>query len=304
MNNHLQHEKRVRYFTVPEWQDAEVYIGDEVTAPERQQFHDDLEIRLITRGEARIELNGSAYSAPAGWLTLLPPGQLHSVAATNGNGFSFFALRIDPAALDRLKGSVSPRTGVRVAHEAIRAEPELSSTVTAAHRELANGTPPAAAQASLRRAVRDLASFGTRVEIAGFDRPTRHARAIDGALAHLRANYTQEIGLDDLAGAAGLSKFHFLRLFAARLGTTPHRYQLLLRVNYAKQLLRSGVELAEVALRTGFFDQSHFTRCFHEIVGVTPGRYQVDLMPNGAKNASAAAARNFVQDIGARAFGE
>ncbi len=199
-----------------------------------------------------------------------------------------------------LKGSVPPVTGLRAAPGAIRAEPELSSTVTAAHRELANGTPPAAAQASLRRAVRDLASWGTRVEIAGFDRPTRHAPAIDGALAHLRANYTQEISLDDLAAAAGLSKFHFLRLFAARLGTTPHRYQLLLRVIYAKRLLRSGVELAEVALRTGFFDQSHFTRCFHEIVGVTPGRYQVDLGPNGAKNVSAAA-RNFVQDIwGAR----
>lgn len=303
MNNHQRHENRIRYFTVPEWQDVEVHVGDEVTAPEPLQFHDDVEIRLITRGEARLEVNGSAYSAAAGWLTLLPPMQLHSVAAANGDGFSFFAVRIAPALLARLKGSMPPLTALRVADGAIRAEPQLSSTVTAAHCGLANGTPTEEAQAGLRRAVRDLASWGTQVEIAALDRPTRHAQAIDGALAHLRANYTQEISLDDLAAASGLSKFHFLRLFAARLGTTPHRYQLLLRVIYAKRLLRNGVEIAEVALRSGFFDQSHFTRCFHEIVGVTPGRYPVDVTPNGAKNGSAVT-RNFVQDIGARAFGQ
>ena len=121
------------------------------------------------------------------------------------------------------------------------------------------------------------------------------ARSVDSALAHLRAHYTQDIGLDDLAAAAGLSKFHFLRLFAARVGVTPHRYQLLLRVLHAKSLLRDGLEIAEVALRTGFFDQSHLTRCFHELVGVTPGRYQFDLAPNGAKSGDALA-RNGVQE--------
>jgi AraC-like DNA-binding protein len=303
MNNHQKYDGRIRYFPTPGWQDVEVYIGDEVTAPERQQFHEDVEIRFITRGEARIELNGAAYSAAAGWLALLPPRQLHSVSAASPDGLSFFALRIGATLFERLKDSAPTTTGLRITHGAVPAEPALSSTLIAAHRALADGSPAAEAQPILRRAVRDLASWGARVEMEPADRPTRHARAIDGALAHLRANYTHEISLDDLAAAAGLSKFHFLRLFAARLGTTPHRYQLLLRVIHAKRLLRGGVEIAEVALRSGFFDQSHFTRCFHEIVGVTPGRYQVDVAASGAKNGSAAA-RNFVQDIGARAFGE
>lgn len=294
-NRYNNENNRIRYFRVPAWHDAEVSIGDGVTGPGRLQFHPDVEIRLITRGVARVQLGESQHSAAAGWLTVIPPWQLHAVAADGDNGLSFFALRIRPALLERLKDSAPPVAALRAAHGSIPADPELSSTVVAAHRALANGTPGPDAQPMLGRAVSDLVSWATRVEIASADRPIQRARSVDSALAHLRAHYTQDIGLDDLAAAAGLSKFHFLRLFAARVGVTPHRYQLLLRVLHAKSLLRDGLEIAEVALRTGFFDQSHLTRCFHELVGVTPGRYQFDLAPNGAKSGDALA-RNGVQE--------
>jgi len=105
--------------------------------------------------------------------------------------------------------------------------------------------------------------------------------SIERALTYLREHFVQEISLQDLAAAAGLSKFHFVRLFAAAVGITPHRYQLLLRINRARYLLRQGDEIAGVAQRTGFFDQSHFTACFRDVVGVTPGRYQGH-PPNGS----------------------
>ena len=65
---------------------------------------------------------------------------------------------------------------------------------------------------------------------------------------------------------------------------------------HAKVLLRNGLSIADVALRTGFFDQSHFTRCFHDIVGVTPGRYQLDLATPADDPPAKAVTRNFVQD--------
>jgi AraC-like DNA-binding protein len=297
-----QHEKRIRYAQVPEWEEVDVYIGDAVTAPERLQFPEGLEIRLIIRGVARIALGGWVYFAHEGWLAPLPPRQLHSVSAASAEGCSFFALRIGPALLDRLRGALPSVTGLRVAHGTVAAAPELVSAVSAAYRVLANGTPGEDARQTLTRAVRELACWGTRVEIESPERPTRRAPGVDKALAHLRANYAQDIALDDLAAAAGLSKFHFLRVFSARLGITPHRYQLLLRVVHAKDLLRDGLDIADVALRTGFFDQSHFTRCFHEIVGVTPGRYQLDLAPESPRARPPAIARNFVQDTQRKVF--
>ena len=97
---------------------------------------------------------------------------------------------------------------------------------------------------------------------------------IERAIAHLNQHYAERIILDDLATIAGLSKFHFLRLFSSTLGITPHRYQLLLRVSHAKAMLRRGDKIGEVAFRVGFFDQSHLNRYFRLLVGTTPGQYQ------------------------------
>lgn len=174
--------------------------------------------------------------------------------------------------------------------------------VPAADRGLPDRTPGADAGQTLGRAVRELASWGTQVDLETADRPARRLPAVEKALAYLHANYAQDITLDDLAAAAGLSKFHFLRVFSSRLGVTPHRYQLLLRVVHAQDLLRDGLGIADVALRTGFFDQSHFTRCFHEIVGITPGRYQLDLAPDSLRARPPAIARNFVQDTPRKVF--
>ena len=102
----------------------------------------------------------------------------------------------------------------------------------------------------------------------------RRSPPIERMLAYLSAHYAERIYLDDLAAVARLSKFHLLRRFAGAMGTTPHRYQLLLRVSHAKAMLRDGERIGEIASRVGFCDQSHFHRYFRFLVGVTPGQYQ------------------------------
>lgn len=105
----------------------------------------------------------------------------------------------------------------------------------------------------------------------------------------MSAHYAEHIHLDELTIVAGLSKFHLVRLFATTLGTTPHRYQMLLRVLHAKTMLRHGDPIGEVAFRVGFYDQSHFHRYFSLMVGMTPGQYQ--------KRTPVGNQRNFIQDI-------
>jgi AraC-like DNA-binding protein len=59
------------------------------------------------------------------------------------------------------------------------------------------------------------------------------------------------------------------------MGITPHRWQINLRIQEAQERLREGaLSLAEIALGTGFAEQSHFTRAFKEVVGVSPGAWQ------------------------------
>jgi AraC-like DNA-binding protein len=111
--------------------------------------------------------------------------------------------------------------------------------------------------------------------------PTRNAepprrldlRAVHAAAQHLQDNLAVNVSLDDVARAAGTSKFHLVRQFRAVMGVPPHTFQIGQRVMQARRLLEAGRGVAEVAAMTGFVDQSHLHRHFTRRLGITPGRY-------------------------------
>ena len=88
---------------------------------------------------------------------------------------------------------------------------------------------------------------------------------------YINEHLSQDLKLVELSAIAQLSPYHFLRLFKQRMGITPHQYILQQRIERAKNLLQHGeLSTAEIALRTGFSDQSHLTRCFKRRFGITP----------------------------------
>ena len=62
--------------------------------------------------------------------------------------------------------------------------------------------------------------------------------------------------------------------FTATLGVSPHRFQLLLRLSRAKEMLREGTCITHIAQGVGFFDHSHLDRSFRILLGMTPTQYQ------------------------------
>jgi AraC family transcriptional regulator len=88
---------------------------------------------------------------------------------------------------------------------------------------------------------------------------------------YIHEHLHQDLKLADLSAIAQISPYHFLRLFKQRIGVTPHQYILQCRIEKARLLLQhSELSIADIAMRTGFSDQSHLTRCFKRMVGVTP----------------------------------
>lgn len=81
--------------------------------------------------------------------------------------------------------------------------------------------------------------------------------------------------LAELADIAGMSRYQLIREFHAATGMTPHAYQLNVRINQARRWLQSGHDIADIAYRLGFADQSHFQRVFKAHTGVTPGCYRI-----------------------------
>jgi transcriptional regulator GlxA family with amidase domain len=104
--------------------------------------------------------------------------------------------------------------------------------------------------------------------------PFQWRRSVVQAIqSEIEASLSQPIRLAQLGRIAGCGRFTLLRLFRASVGISPHEYQFNLRLRLAKSLLRKGLQIAEVAAETGFFDQSHFTTSFRTAFGLTPGRY-------------------------------
>ncbi|MFG6094794.1 AraC family transcriptional regulator [Leptothoe sp. ISB3NOV94-8A] len=92
---------------------------------------------------------------------------------------------------------------------------------------------------------------------------------------YIQAHLDRSIQLADLAEVAGMSQFHFSRLFKQSMGITPHQYMLKQRVEQAQQLLKgTKLAIAEIALQCGFNSQSHLTKHFREATGITPSRYR------------------------------
>ena len=117
----------------------------------------------------------------------------------------------------------------------------------------------------------DFTSAQLRRRIRGGLPPRALRRVRDYVEAHLEEN----VSIQALADTAGLSMYHFARAFKQSEGMTPHGYLVQRRVERVQKLLAgTDLPLSEIALASGFSDQSHCARRFREHVGVTPSDYR------------------------------
>jgi len=90
--------------------------------------------------------------------------------------------------------------------------------------------------------------------------------------------FSTDLSLQVLANESGYSRVHFVRMFRAATGYSPHNYLLNLKLERARELLKTpSMSLIDIALDCGFSSHSHMSRLFHKIVGVTPSAYRRSL---------------------------
>jgi len=92
---------------------------------------------------------------------------------------------------------------------------------------------------------------------------------------YINDNIAAEFKLSHLAALAGISQFHFSRLFKQSVGMSPHKYVIKQRVERAKSLLKNPeLSVTDIALSCGFNSHSHFGKYFRQFTGFTPKQYR------------------------------
>jgi len=119
--------------------------------------------------------------------------------------------------------------------------------------------------------VREFRSNLTKIPVHSPDMDTQIKLAIE----YIHTFFNTNITIEDICDEINVSQFHFIRTFKNKMGVTPHQYLLQVRIQNAKDLLRSGqYTVSETALLCGFVNLSHFSSIFKEMTGYTPLAYK------------------------------
>jgi AraC family transcriptional regulator len=129
-------------------------------------------------------------------------------------------------------------------------------------------------QLSMALAAHLLRSYNAFEPIVPGDVPPLGHKELARLTEYIEDNLDRPIGLAELAGIVNVSRFHFTRLFKRSTGMTASSFVEQCRIRRAQALIvETDMPLAEIALMTGFADQSHFTRRFHRHIGCTPAAF-------------------------------
>ena len=86
--------------------------------------------------------------------------------------------------------------------------------------------------------------------------------------------YSDRVELNDLAKAAFMSRFHYIRIFQRIYGLTPRAYLRDLRIAKAKDLIKKGLSITHVCFEIGYESVPTFSSLFKKCTGYTPKEYQ------------------------------
>lgn len=234
------------------------------------ELHEEYSVSYVRRGSFGYRCRGKSFELiPGSILTGHAGDEYMCTHDHHVCGDECLSFRLSPAVVEIIgKSSDVWRTG------GVPPIPELMILGELAQAAVNGGTDVGLDEIGIMLATRLAKVTGGKKHTSQRVRAEDRRRAVEAAL-WLDAHFDQSINLDTTAAAAGLSPFHFLRVFGKVLGVTPHQYLVRARLRHAARiLLEQSQSITDVALQVGFADLSNFVRTFHRAAGVSPRIYR------------------------------
>ncbi|POF89136.1 helix-turn-helix transcriptional regulator [Pseudomonas putida] len=237
--------------------------------------HPTFSIGAVDAGFSRFSGAGAGQQRLSpGALVLVPAQRVHACNPESGQAWSYQMVHIDAQWLSQLRAESGVVAGARGGPARISRCPQAYRHFCQLNTLLFSAAAPLHKETALVQfmAEHDFSAYAPSPTAPA---PSLSAAALVDVIAAIDQAELAELSLASLAAQAGLGRYQLIRAFQAATGLTPHAYLLNARVNRARQCLRQGLPLAEVAYKLGFADQSHFQRVFKAHAGTTPGRYRL-----------------------------
>lgn len=235
-------------------------------------FHEHYVIGFIEKGQRYLSCKNKEYTTSTGDLLLFNPFDSHTCEQIDDKVLDYRCINIKPEIMKKTVFEITGKNYLPKFNQPVIFRSELVPLLQELHYIIM--------EEELDFKKEELFFFLIEQLIEEHTEPNLQSNLentnieIQAVCDYLENNYAEHIILDELSTIAGMNKYSLLRNFTKLKGITPYRYLENIRVNKAKKLLEKGVEPIDLAIQTGFVDQSHFTNFFKNFIGLTPKQYQ------------------------------
>lgn len=253
---------------------------DRYTAPILFHSHDYYEIYFFADGNVKYYVENESYELKKGDVLIIPPGKLHRPVIEENVQYERYVLWIYNSWLMKSEGisrfmqAINLLADEKKTHlvsfhgaEYDRLRELLDSALESllSDDELSGCVSESCITLILDRLRREFSEI-SRAEY-------EHSGIIRQVIVYLNENFVGSPSLDELSERFFVSKYYLSHRFREYTRTSIHNYILMKKVNFAKELLKSGIPPQAVSERCGFSTYSNFYKAFIAQCGVSPRRY-------------------------------
>ncbi|TCO68800.1 AraC family transcriptional regulator [Marinisporobacter balticus] len=234
----------------------------------KNHIHQELSIGYIQKGSTMLNINGKDYKIKAGEAVIIYPYVSHKCQPIDINNWEFTMIYIDNKFCKEIVGNLTIKNSIGVK--------KLGNDEFNKIKYIAD-----ILKSDVSRPDKEVALINIINEIfdtCEIDIQFQSSKKMNWIKKYIEHHFLDMIQLTDIEDTFNVNKFSLIRNFKSKFNTTPNAYQLQLKIDYAKNLIKKGGSIVDIALEAGFYDQPHFTKEFKKAYGITPLKYQKSLI--------------------------
>ncbi len=250
----------------------EAYLFQGIMQKFPKHFHEYFVIGFIEKGKRFLSCKNREYIIEPGDLLLFNPRDPHWCEQIDGKVLDYRCINIQPEIMGKAVYEIAGKAALPYFTTQVVFHSELVTVLHELHQIIMEEEKDFKKEEMFFFLLEQLLQEYTKRELS--EEIMEQSVEIKTICEYLETHYMESITLQDLCGLTGRSKYYLLRSFTKQKGISPYNYLETVRIDKAKKLLEKGSYPVDVALQTGFSDQSHFSNFFKKYIGLTPMQYR------------------------------